>query len=202
MDAVDEYIPNPVRALDKPFSMPVEDVFSIQGRGTVVTGRVEQGIVKVGEEIEIVGIRPSHKTTVTGVEMFKKLLNEGQAGDNVGLLLRGVKRDDVERGQVVCKPGSIKPHTKFEGEMYALSKDEGGRHTPFFSNYKPQFFFRTADITGTVTLPEGTEMVMPGDNVTANFELLHPVAMEPGLRFAIREGSRTVGAGLVTKVLN
>ena len=195
MEAVDTYIPDPVRALDKPFAMPVEDVFSIQGRGTVVTGRIEQGIVKVGEEIEIVGIRPNHKTTVTGVEMFKKLLNEGQAGDNVGLLLRGIKRDDVERGQVVSKPGTIKPHTKFEGEIYCLSKDEGGRHTPFFTNYKPQFFFRTADITGTVTLPEGTEMVMPGDNVTATFELLHPVAMEPGLRFALREGGRTVGAG-------
>jgi len=168
----------------------------------VVTGRVEQGIVKTGDEVEILGIRDSQKTTVTGVEMFKKLLNEGQAGDNVGLLLRGIKRDDVERGQVVCKPGSIKPHSKFQGEIYALSKEEGGRHTPFFSNYKPQFFFRTADITGTVTLPEGTEMVMPGDNVTANFELLHPVAMEPGLRFAIREGGRTVGAGVVSKMID
>ncbi len=201
MDAVDAYIPDPIRALDKPFSMPVEDVFSIQGRGTVVTGRIEQGIVKTGEEVEIVGIRPNSKTTVTGVEMFKKLLNEGQAGDNVGLLLRGIKRDDVERGQVVCKPGSIKPHTKFEGELYVLSKDEGGRHTPFFTNYKPQFFFRTADITGTVTLPEGTEMAMPGDNLSANFELLFPIAMEPGLRFAVREGGRTVASGVVSKVL-
>jgi elongation factor Tu len=181
--------------------MPIEDVFSIQGRGTVVTGRVEQGVVKTGDEVEILGIRPNQKTTVTGVEMFKKLLNEGQAGDNVGLLLRGIKRTDVERGQVVCKPGSIKPYQKFSGEIYALSKEEGGRHTPFFTNYKPQFFFRTADITGSVILPEGTEMVMPGDNVTATFELLHPVAMEPGLRFAIREGGRTVGAGVVGEVL-
>lgn len=201
MDEVDAYVPDPVRALDKPFAMPIEDVFSIQGRGTVVTGRVEQGIVKTGEEVDILGIRPNQKTTVTGVEMFKKLLNEGQAGDNVGLLLRGIKRTDVERGQVVCKPGSIKPYKKFTGEIYALSKEEGGRHTPFFTNYKPQFFFRTADITGTVTLPEGTEMVMPGDNVTATFDLLHPVAMEPGLRFAIREGGRTVGAGVVGEVL-
>ncbi|EFN58891.1 hypothetical protein CHLNCDRAFT_19551, partial [Chlorella variabilis] len=202
MDEVDRYIPDPVRALDKPFSMPVEDVFSIQGRGTVVTGRVEQGIVRTGDEVEIVGIRPtSTKSTVTGVEMFKKQLNEGQAGDNVGLLIRGIKRDDVERGQVVCKPGSIKPHRKFKGEIYALSKEEGGRHTPFFSNYKPQFFFRTADITGTVTLPEGTEMVMPGDNVTCTFELICPVAMEQGLRFAIREGGRTVGAGVVGEVV-
>eukprot|EP00887_Chlorella_sp_A99_P002697 scaffold6.g2697.t1 len=202
MDAVDSYLPDPVRALDKPFAMPVEDVFSIQGRGTVVTGRIEQGVIKSGEEVEIVGIRPSLKTTVTGVEMFKKVLNEGQAGENVGLLLRGTKRDDVERGQVVCKPGTIQPHTRFEGEIYCLSKDEGGRHTPFFSNYKPQFFFRTADITGTITLPEGTEMVMPGDNVSCKFELLAPVAMEPGLRFAIREGGRTVGAGVVSKVLD
>ncbi|KAL4440695.1 hypothetical protein ABPG77_000404 [Micractinium sp. CCAP 211/92] len=202
MDEVDRYIPDPVRALDKPFAMPVEDVFSIQGRGTVVTGRVEQGIVRTGDEVEIVGIRPqSTKSTVTGVEMFKKTLNEGQAGDNVGLLIRGLKRDDVERGQVVCKPGSIKPHRKFKGEIYALSKEEGGRHTPFFSNYKPQFFFRTADVTGTVTLPEGTEMVMPGDNVTCTFELLSPVAMEPGLRFAIREGGRTVGAGVVAEIV-
>lgn len=201
MDEVDAYIPDPVRALDKPFSMPVEDVFSIQGRGTVVTGRIEQGVVKTGEEVEIVGVRPNSKTTVTGVEMFKKLLNEGQAGDNVGLLLRGIKRDDVERGQVICKPGSIKPHTKFEGELYVLSKDEGGRHTPFFTNYKPQFFFRTADITGTVTLPEGTEMAMPGDNLSAHFELLFPIAMEPGLRFAVREGGRTVASGVVSKVL-
>lgn len=203
MEEVDRYFPDPVRALDKPFSMPVEDVFSIQGRGTVVTGRIEQGIVKTGEEVEIVGIRPTNtKSIVTGVEMFKKSLNEGQAGDNVGLLIRGIKRDDVERGQVVCKPGSIKPHSKFKGEIYALSKEEGGRHTPFFTNYKPQFFFRTADITGTVTLPEGTEMVMPGDNVTCNFELICPVAMERGLRFAIREGGRTVGAGVVGEVLN
>jgi elongation factor Tu len=202
MEEVDRYIPDPVRALDKPFAMPVEDVFSIQGRGTVVTGRVEQGIVKTGDEVEIVGIRPQNtKSTVTGVEMFKKQLNEGQAGDNVGLLIRGLKRDDVERGQVVCKPGSIKPHKKFRGEIYALSKEEGGRHTPFFTNYKPQFFFRTADVTGTVTLPEGTEMVMPGDNVTCTFELLCPVAMEPGLRFAIREGGRTVGAGVVGEVI-
>ncbi|PRW56031.1 elongation factor mitochondrial [Chlorella sorokiniana] len=203
MEEVDRYIPDPVRALDKPFAMPVEDVFSIQGRGTVVTGRVEQGIVKTGDEVEIVGIRPQNtKSTVTGVEMFKKQLNEGQAGDNVGLLIRGLKRDDVERGQVVCKPGSIKPHKKFRGEIYALSKEEGGRHTPFFTNYKPQFFFRTADVTGTVTLPEGTEMVMPGDNVTCTFELLCPVAMEPGLRFAIREGGRTVGAGVVGEVID
>ena len=201
MDEVDAYVPDPVRALDKPFAMPIEDVFSIQGRGTVVTGRVEQGVVKTGDEVEILGIRPNQKTTVTGVEMFKKLLNEGQAGDNVGLLLRGIKRTDVERGQVVCKPGSIKPYKKFSGEIYALSKEEGGRHTPFFTNYKPQFFFRTADITGSVILPEGTEMVMPGDNVTATFELLHAVAMEPGLRFAIREGGRTVGAGVVGEVL-
>ncbi|KAL4457521.1 hypothetical protein ABPG75_012386 [Micractinium tetrahymenae] len=202
MDEVDRYIPDPVRALDKPFAMPVEDVFSIQGRGTVVTGRVEQGIVRTGDEVEIVGIRPQNtKSTVTGVEMFKKTLNEGQAGDNVGLLIRGLKRDDVERGQVVCKPGSIRPHRKFRGEIYALSKEEGGRHTPFFSNYKPQFFFRTADVTGTVTLPEGTEMVMPGDNVTCTFELICPVAMEPGLRFAIREGGRTVGAGVVAEIL-
>jgi elongation factor Tu len=202
MDAVDAYVPDPVRALDKPFSMPVEDVFSIQGRGTVVTGRIEQGIVRTGEEVEIVGIRPSQKSTVTGVEMFKKLLNEGQAGDNVGLLLRGVKRADVERGQVCCKPGSVTPHARFEGEIYCLSKEEGGRHTPFFSNYKPQFFFRTADLTGSVALPEGVEMVMPGDNVTCVFELIHPVAMEPGLRFAMREGGRTVGAGVVSKVLD
>ncbi|KAK2076142.1 hypothetical protein QBZ16_001074 [Prototheca wickerhamii] len=202
MDAVDEYIPDPVRALDRPFAMPVEDVFSIQGRGTVVTGRIEQGIVKVGDEVEVVGIRGLQKTTVTGVEMFKKQLNEGQAGDNVGLLLRGTKRDDVQRGQLLCKPGSIKPHTRFMGELYALSKDEGGRHTPFFTNYKPQFYLRTADITGTVTLPEGVEMVMPGDNVTATFELLHPIAMEPGLRFAVREGGRTVGAGVVSEVLD
>ena len=202
MDAVDSYIPTPARALDKPFSMPVEDVFSIQGRGTVVTGRVEQGIVKPGDSVEILGLQAPLTTTVTGVEMFKKLLNEGQAGDNVGLLLRGVKREDVLRGQVVCKPGSIKPHAKFAGELYCLSKEEGGRHTPFFSNYKPQFFFRTADVTGSVHLPEGTQMVLPGDNVSCTFELIAPVAMEPGLRFAIREGGRTVGAGVVSKVLD
>ena len=202
MDAVDAYVPTPARALDRPFSMPVEDVFSIQGRGTVVTGRVEQGIVKPGDSVEILGLQAPLTTTVTGVEMFKKLLNEGQAGDNVGLLLRGVKRDDVLRGQVVCKPGSIKPHAKFQGELYCLSKEEGGRHTPFFSNYKPQFFFRTADVTGAVHLPKGTAMVMPGDNVSCDFELIAPVAMEPGLRFAIREGGRTVGAGVVSKVLD
>ena len=202
MDAVDAYVPTPSRALDRPFAMPVEDVFSIQGRGTVVTGRVEQGIVKPGDSVEILGLQAPLSTTVTGVEMFKKLLNEGQAGDNVGLLLRGVKRDDVLRGQVVCKPGSIKPHAKFAGELYCLSKEEGGRHTPFFSNYKPQFFFRTADVTGAVHLPSGTEMVMPGDNVSCEFELIAPVAMEPGLRFAIREGGRTVGAGVVSKVLD
>jgi len=202
MDAVDAYVPTPARALDKPFSMPVEDVFSIQGRGTVVTGRVEQGIVKTGDSVEILGLKAPLSTTVTGVEMFKKLLNEGQAGDNVGLLLRGVKREDVLRGQVVCKPGSVKPHAKFSGELYCLSKEEGGRHTPFFSNYKPQFFFRTADVTGSVHLPEGTTMVLPGDNVSCTFELIAPVAMEPGLRFAIREGGRTVGAGVVSKVLD
>jgi len=202
MEAIDNYIPEPKRALDKPFSMPVEDVFSIQGRGTVATGRVEQGIIRTGEDVDVVGITPTKKTTVTGVEMFKKTLNEGQAGDNCGLLLRGLKRDDVLRGQVLCKPGSIKPHSKFEAEIYVLKKEEGGRHTPFFSNYRPQFFMRTADITGNITLPEGTEMVMPGDNVTAVFELIHPVAMEPGLRFALREGGRTVGAGVVSKVLN
>ena len=202
MKAIDEYIPEPARALDKPFSMPVEDVFSIQGRGTVATGRVEQGIVRTGDDVDVVGITPTKKTTVTGVEMFKKTLNEGQAGDNCGLLLRGLKRDEILRGQVLCKPGSIKPHSKFEAEIYVLKKEEGGRHTPFFSNYRPQFFMRTADITGNITLPEGTEMVMPGDNVTAVFELIHPVAMEPGLRFALREGGRTVGAGVVAKVLD
>ncbi len=202
MKAIDEYIPEPARALDKPFSMPVEDVFSIQGRGTVATGRVEQGIVRTGDDVDVVGITPTKKTTVTGVEMFKKTLNEGQAGDNCGLLLRGLKRDEILRGQVLCKPGSIKPHSKFEAEIYVLKKEEGGRHTPFFSNYRPQFFMRTADITGNITLPEGTEMVMPGDNVTAVFELIHPVAMEPGLRFALREGGRTVGAGVVSKVLD
>uniref|UniRef100_A0A1D2A5X0 Elongation factor Tu n=1 Tax=Auxenochlorella protothecoides TaxID=3075 RepID=A0A1D2A5X0_AUXPR len=202
MAEVDAYMPEPTRALDKPFSMSVEDVFSIQGRGTVVTGRIEQGVVKVGDEVEVVGIRDSVRTTVTGVEMFKKQLNEGQAGDNVGLLLRGTKRDDVQRGQVLARPGSIKPHTRFSGELYALTKEEGGRHTPFFSNYKPQFYLRTADITGTVTLPEGTEMVMPGDNVTCTFELMHPIAMEQGLRFAVREGGRTVGAGVVGALLD
>jgi len=202
MAAIDSYIPEPARALDKPFSMPVEDVFSIQGRGTVATGRVEQGIVRTGDEVDIVGIVPTKKTTVTGVEMFKKTLNEGQAGDNCGLLLRGLKRDEVLRGQLLCKPGSVKPHAKFEAEVYVLKKEEGGRHTPFFSNYRPQFFMRTADITGNITLPEGTEMVMPGDNITAVFELITPVAMEPGLRFALREGGRTVGAGVVSKVLD
>jgi elongation factor Tu len=201
MDAVDTAIPEPEREIDKPFLMPVEDVFTITGRGTVVTGRVERGIVKVSEEIEIVGIRPtSHKTTVTGVEMFRKLLDQGQAGDNVGLLLRGIKREDVERGQVVVKPGSITPHTNFEGSVYILSKDEGGRHTPFFNNYRPQFYFRTTDVTGVVTLPSGTEMVMPGDNTEMTVELIQPIAMEEGLRFAIREGGRTVGAGRVVKI--
>ncbi|WP_222194243.1 elongation factor Tu [Modestobacter italicus] len=202
MNAVDSAIPEPEREIDKPFLMPVEDVFTITGRGTVVTGRVERGIVKVSEEIEIVGIREgSTKTTVTGVEMFRKLLDQGQAGDNVGLLLRGIKREDVERGQVVVKPGSITPHTNFEGSVYILSKDEGGRHTPFFNNYRPQFYFRTTDVTGVVTLPSGTEMVMPGDNTEMTVELIQPIAMEEGLRFAIREGGRTVGAGRVTKIL-
>ncbi|GAB4080543.1 elongation factor Tu [Modestobacter muralis] len=201
MNAVDSAIPEPVREIDMPFLMPVEDVFTITGRGTVVTGRVERGIVKVSEEIEIVGIRPtSSKTTVTGVEMFRKLLDQGQAGDNVGLLLRGIKREDVERGQVVVKPGSITPHTNFEGSVYILSKDEGGRHTPFFNNYRPQFYFRTTDVTGVVTLPAGTEMVMPGDNTEMSVELIQPIAMEEGLRFAIREGGRTVGAGRVVKI--
>ncbi|MGY1857750.1 elongation factor Tu [Modestobacter sp. SYSU DS0290] len=202
MNAVDTAIPEPERDIDKPFLMPVEDVFTITGRGTVVTGRVERGIVKVSEEIEIVGIRPgSTKTTVTGVEMFRKLLDQGQAGDNVGLLLRGIKREDVERGQVIVKPGSITPHTNFEGSVYILSKDEGGRHTPFFNNYRPQFYFRTTDVTGVVTLPSGTEMVMPGDNTEMTVELIQPIAMEEGLRFAIREGGRTVGAGRVTKII-
>jgi elongation factor Tu len=202
MNAVDESIPDPVRETDKPFLMPVEDVFTITGRGTVVTGRVERGVVNVNEEVEIVGIRPtSTKTTVTGVEMFRKLLDQGQAGDNVGLLLRGVKREDVERGQVVIKPGTTTPHTEFEGQVYILSKDEGGRHTPFFNNYRPQFYFRTTDVTGVVTLPEGTEMVMPGDNTVINVKLIQPVAMDEGLRFAIREGGRTVGAGRVTKII-
>jgi elongation factor Tu len=201
MNAVDESIPDPVRETDKPFLMPVEDVFTITGRGTVVTGRVERGVVNVNEEVEIVGIRPTTtKTTVTGVEMFRKLLDQGQAGDNVGLLLRGVKREDVERGQVVVKPGTTTPHTEFEGQVYILSKDEGGRHTPFFNNYRPQFYFRTTDVTGVVTLPEGTEMVMPGDNTIINVKLIQPVAMDEGLRFAIREGGRTVGAGRVTKI--
>jgi len=201
VEALDSWIPEPERAIDKPFLMPVEDVFSISGRGTVVTGRIERGVIKVGEEIEIVGIRPTQKTTVTGVEMFRKLLDQGQAGDNAGLLLRGTKRDDVERGQVLCKPGSITPHTEFEAEVYVLSKDEGGRHTPFFKGYRPQFYFRTTDITGAVTLPEGTEMVMPGDNVKMTVQLINPVAMDEGLRFAIREGGRTVGAGVVAKIL-
>jgi elongation factor Tu len=200
MDAVDEWIPTPERPLDKPFLMPIEDVFSISGRGTVVTGRVEQGIVKVGEEVEIVGIRDTQKTVVTGVEMFRKLLDQGQAGDNIGALLRGVGREDVERGQVLCKPGSIKPHTDFSAEVYVLSKDEGGRHTPFFANYRPQFYFRTTDVTGEVLLPEGTEMVMPGDNVNLGVKLIAPIAMDQGLRFAIREGGRTVGAGVVANI--
>jgi len=201
MDAIDTYIPEPVREIDKPFLMPVEDVFSISGRGTVATGRVERGKVKVGEEIEIVGIKPTQKTVVTGVEMFRKLLDEGMAGDNIGALLRGLKREDVERGQVLAKPGSITPHTKFEAEAYVLTKEEGGRHTPFFSNYRPQFYFRTTDVTGVCTLPEGTEMVMPGDNVKLKVELIMPIAMDEGLRFAIREGGRTVGAGVVTKII-
>ena len=201
MKAVDEYIPQPERPLDKPFMMPIEDVFSISGRGTVVTGRVETGIVKVGEEVEIVGIHPEvRKTTVTGVEMFRKLLDQGQAGDNVGALIRGVARDEVERGQVLCKPGSIKPHTDFDSEVYVLSKDEGGRHTPFFANYRPQFYFRTTDVTGTVELPEGTEMVMPGDNVALGIKLIAPIAMDVGQRFTIREGGRTVGAGVVSAI--
>ncbi|MCP5293970.1 MAG: elongation factor Tu [Zoogloeaceae bacterium] len=199
--ALDSYIPTPERAIDKPFLLPIEDVFSISGRGTVVTGRVERGIVKVGEEIEIVGIKATVKTTCTGVEMFRKLLDQGQAGDNVGVLLRGTKREDVERGQVLAKPGSIKPHTHFTGEVYVLSKEEGGRHTPFFNNYRPQFYFRTTDVTGSIELPEGTEMVMPGDNVSITVKLIAPIAMEEGLRFAIREGGRTVGAGVVAKVV-
>ena len=201
MAAVDSYIPQPERAVDLPFLMPIEDVFSISGRGTVVTGRVERGMVKVGEEVEIVGIKPTVKTTCTGVEMFRKLLDQGQAGDNVGILLRGTKRDDVERGQVLCKPGSITPHTKFKGEVYILTKEEGGRHTPFFSNYRPQFYFRTTDVTGSIKLPEGTEMVMPGDNVAMEVDLIAPIAMEKGLRFAIREGGRTVGAGVVADII-
>jgi len=201
MQAVDEYIPQPVRAKDKPFLMPIEDVFSISGRGTVVTGRVERGIIKVGDEIEIVGLRPTTKTVVTGVEMFRKLLDSGEAGDNIGALLRGTKREEVERGQVLAAPGSITPHTNFQAEAYILTKEEGGRHTPFFTNYRPQFYFRTTDVTGTVKLKEGTEMVMPGDNVQMEVELIAPIAMDEGLRFAIREGGRTVGAGVVAKIL-
>ena len=201
MAAVDEYIPQPVRALDKPYLMPIEDVFSISGRGTVVTGRIESGVVKTGEEIEIVGIKDTQKTTCTGVEMFRKLLDQGEAGDNVGVLLRGTKREEVERGQVLAKPGSITPHTRFKCEAYILNKEEGGRHTPFFANYRPQFYFRTTDVTGTVVLPEGTEMVMPGDNITMEVELLAPIAMDEGLRFAIREGGRTVGAGVVASIV-
>jgi elongation factor Tu len=201
MAAVDEYIPQPARALDKPFLMPIEDVFSISGRGTVVTGRIESGVVKTGEEIEIVGVKDTQKTTCTGVEMFRKLLDQGEAGDNVGVLLRGTKREEVERGQVLSKPGAITPHTKFKCEAYILNKEEGGRHTPFFANYRPQFYFRTTDVTGTVVLPEGTEMVMPGDNITMEVELLAPIAMDEGLRFAIREGGRTVGAGVVASIV-
>jgi elongation factor Tu len=201
MAAVDEYIPTPARAVDQPFLLPIEDVFSISGRGTVVTGRVERGVINVGEEIEIVGIRDTSKSVCTGVEMFRKLLDRGEAGDNVGVLLRGIDRAGVERGQILCKPGSVKPHTKFEAESYILTKDEGGRHTPFFANYRPQFYFRTTDVTGTVVLPEGTEMVMPGDNLKFNVELIAPIAMEMGLRFAIREGGRTVGAGVVSKII-
>jgi elongation factor Tu len=200
-EALDSYIPEPKRAVDGPFLMPVEDVFSISGRGTVVTGRVERGIVKVGEEVEIVGLRPTVKTVVTGVEMFRKLLDEGRAGDNVGCLLRGTKKEEVERGQVLAKPGSITPHTKFTAEVYVLSKEEGGRHTPFFNGYRPQFYFRTTDVTGSIALPEGTEMVMPGDNITMTVQLIAPIAMEEGLRFAVREGGRTVGAGVVAKIL-
>jgi elongation factor Tu len=201
MDAIDSYIPEPVRATDKPFLMPVEDVFSITGRGTVATGRIERGIVKVGEEVEMVGLGASKKTVVTGVEMFRKLLDEGRAGDNVGLLLRGVAKEEIERGMVLAKPGSIKPHTKFKAEVYVLTKEEGGRHTPFFKGYRPQFYFRTTDVTGSVELPEGVEMVMPGDNITMEITLISPIAMEKELRFAIREGGRTVGAGVVTEVI-
>jgi elongation factor Tu len=201
MQAVDDYIPQPDRPKDQPFLMPIEDVFSISGRGTVVTGRIERGIIKVGEEVEIVGLRDTVKSTVTGVEMFRKLLDQGEAGDNVGALLRGIDRTGVERGQVLCKPGSIKPHKKFKAEAYILTKEEGGRHTPFFTNYRPQFYFRTTDVTGVVTLPQGTEMVMPGDNVTMDVELITPIAMEEKLRFAIREGGRTVGAGVVAKIV-
>ena len=200
LDTLDSYIPEPERAIDKPFLMPIEDVFSISGRGTVVTGRVESGVIKVGEEVEIVGIKDTQKTTCTGVEMFRKLLDEGRAGENCGVLLRGTKREDVQRGQVLAKPGSIKPHTKFDAEVYVLSKEEGGRHTPFLNGYRPQFYFRTTDVTGAITLQEGTEMVMPGDNVEMAVELIHPIAMDQGLRFAIREGGRTVGAGVVANV--
>jgi elongation factor Tu len=200
-DALDSYIPEPTRALDRPFLLPIEDVFSISGRGTVVTGRVERGIVKVGEELEIVGVKDTVKTVCTGVEMFRKLLDEGRAGENVGVLLRGTKREDIERGQVLAKPGSIKPHSKFQSSIYVLSKDEGGRHTPFFKGYRPQFYFRTTDVTGNIELAEGVEMVMPGDNVELTVTLIYPIAMEDGLRFAIREGGRTVGAGVVAKIL-
>jgi elongation factor Tu len=201
MDAIDAYIPEPVRDVDKPFLMPIEDVFSISGRGTVVTGRAERGLIKVSEEVEIVGFRPTFKTVCTGVEMFRKTLDQGQAGDNIGVLLRGVKRDEVERGQVVAKPGSITPHTKFKAEVYVLKKEEGGRHTPFFPGYRPQFYFRTTDVTGVVSLPEGVEMVMPGDNVSIEAELITPIAMEKEVRFAVREGGRTVGAGVVAEII-
>ena len=201
VEALDAYIPEPVRAVDQPFLMPIEDVFSIAGRGTVVTGRIERGVIKVGEEIEVIGIADTAKTTCTGVEMFRKFLDEGRAGENCGILLRGTKREEVQRGQVLAKPGSVKPHTKFESEVYVLSKDEGGRHTPFFKGYRPQFYFRTTDVTGACELPSGTEMVMPGDNVQMTVELIHPIAMEDGLRFAIREGGRTVGAGVVAKII-
>lgn len=200
-ETLDSYIPTPERALDQPFLMPIEDVFSISGRGTVVTGRVERGIIRVGDEIEIVGIRPTSKTTCTGVEMFRKLLDEGEAGDNIGVLLRGTKREEVERGQVLAKPGSITPHTKFAAEVYVLTKEEGGRHTPFFKGYRPQFYFRTTDVTGTIELPEGVEMVMPGDNISMTVQLICPIAMQEGLRFAIREGGHTVGAGVVAKII-
>ena len=201
MEALDSYIPEPERDIDKPFLMPIEDVFSISGRGTVVTGRVERGVLHVGEDVEIIGLRPTRKTVCTGLEMFRKLLDEGRAGDNIGILLRGTKRDEVERGQVVAKPGSIKPYKKFNAEVYVLSKEEGGRHTPFFAGYRPQFYFRTTDVTGVVTLPEGVEMVMPGDNVSLEVSMIQPIAMEEGVRFAIREGGRTVGAGVVTKIV-
>jgi len=201
LDAVDSFVPEPVRDVDKPFLMPIEDVFSISGRGTVVTGRVDRGIIRVGNDVEIVGIRPTQKTVCTGVEMFRKILDEGQAGDNIGVLLRGTKREEVERGQVVAIPGTITPHTKFSAEVYILAKEEGGRHTPFFNGYRPQFYFRTTDVTGVVTLPEGTEMVMPGDSVTISGELITPIAMEKELRFAIREGGRTVGAGVISEIV-